>query len=155
MNKINCSVRCMVHKDLEKVTDIEHESSNYENILTEDEIVQFLRQNDTVGLVAEVDDQIVGFCLYRKKTNTLIVYRIVVSPYYRRFKIGTQIVEKLKQKMSFGNRTHLTIAVSERNIEGQLFLRANGFFCYKTKLKFFDEDDAYCFKLEVKDAITK
>jgi ribosomal protein S18 acetylase RimI-like enzyme len=145
----------MVNKDLEKVTDIEHESSNYENILTEDEITVFLRQNDTVGLVAEVDEQIAGFCLYRLKTNSLIVYRLVVSPYYRRFKIGTQIVEKLKQKMSFGNRTHLTIAVSERNIEGQLFLRANGFVCYKTKPNFFEENDAYCFKLEAKNAVTK
>lgn len=149
MIKLTCSVRWMIHKDIKDVLDIEHTAN--QDIWTEEELRDCLRQPDHIGLVAEYEDAIIGFCVYRLAPKSIKIFKLAVNPYYKRMGVGTAILNRIKKKMDIAKRKLLTTVVSERNIEGQLFLKACGLSCNKIEKGFFEKDDGYIFQLKIKE----
>lgn len=116
---IHC--RWMIRRDLESVTKIGH--------APEELYLSLLRQKDVIGMVAEVDQQVVGYMLYRimPKEHTLVLLLMRVANDKRRMGIGKNLLDKLKRKLDFGRYRAVIADIEEVDLESQLFMRAVGF----------------------------
>lgn len=123
--QLQAHIRWMIRRDMPEVLRIEHASYNYP--WCEEEFLRCLRQRNCIGMVAEQDDQVVGFMIYELHKSRLHILNFSVSPECRRCGVGTQMAEKLVSKLSSHRRTHIVFDVRETNLDAQLFLRATGF----------------------------
>lgn len=102
-------------------------------------------------MVAEVAEEVVGYMIYELHKRKLRILRFVVHPKIQRQGIGTQMIHKLKAKLSTYRRTRLEIIVPENVTEMHFFLKKN-FFRAKNVIKgeFFNGDvDGYRFLYEI------
>ena len=73
-------IRWMIRRDLPTVLEIEE--SNFEFPWTEDDFLRCLRQRNCIGMVVELDDEIVGFMIYELHTNRLHILNFAVAPFF-------------------------------------------------------------------------
>ena len=96
-------------------------------------------------MVAEMDDQVVGFMIYELHKNRL------AHPQFRRGRslsplgIGTQMVAKLVGKLSDQRRNRILLEIRETNLPAQLFFRQSGFRAVSVLHEFYEDtpEDAY------------
>ena len=122
-------IRWAIRRDLPEILQVENACFEYP--LTEEEILQFLRGRNNIGMVAEAGDDVVGLFLYELHKKYIHIYDLAVHPDWQRQGIGTQMVEKLKSKMSPQRRVLLEAEVWERSLGAQQFLRTCGFLAVK------------------------
>lgn len=135
-------IRSMIRRDIPMVLDIENESFPFP--WSEDKLIQCLRQRNCIGMVSEVDDQIVGFFVYELFKTRLNILNFAVRSEHRRAGIGTAMVRKLQSKLSHERRCRITLCISESNLEGQLFFRSQGFRAFAVTKDFYEcRQDAY------------
>ncbi|HHM13020.1 MAG TPA: GNAT family N-acetyltransferase, partial [Planctomycetaceae bacterium] len=101
----------MIRRDMPEVLAIE--KAGFEFPWSEDEFVRCLRQRNCIGMVAETDEQIVGFMIYELHKNRLHVLNFAVHPAFRRRGIGRQMIEKLISKLSSQRRNRIMLEVRE------------------------------------------
>ena len=66
--KVKVHIRLMIRRDMTDVLQIE--SQAFEFPWTEEDFIRCLRQRNCIGMVAEHEDQVVGFMIYElHKTN--------------------------------------------------------------------------------------
>ena len=141
-------IRWMISRDLPQVLAIE--VSRFANPLTEREFSALLHEQQIIAMVAERDEEIVGFMIYRLCSGRLILLQIAVREDLILNGIGTQMVKKLRAKLSVGRRTHVDIVstggrthididIRETNLGGQLFLASCGFKATKIDRKAFQD----------------
>ncbi len=123
-------IRWCIRRDLPEVIDIEF--SSYEEAWSEEDFLKHLRERNCIAMVAETEfhgdeGKIVGFMLYLLEKDKLPILRFAVLPRYRRKGIGTQMLDKLKNKLSSHRRTRITIDVPDNELRAHLFLKNNEF----------------------------
>lgn len=123
-------IRWLIRRDMDEVLQIEHESFEYP--WCEVDFLCCLRQRNTVGLVAETgfksrDYRIVGFMLFQIYPRYLSVANFAVSKDYRRCGVGTQMAQRLKDKLNIKLKSRVTLNVRETNVPAQLFFQSCGF----------------------------
>lgn len=64
----------------------------------------------------------VGFALYTKMVDMLMIIKLGVLPNYRRLGIGSRMIRRLKAK-----KRPVTAYINQYNLPTQLFFKANGF----------------------------
>lgn len=121
------NIRWLIRKDMPIILEIEQQSA--EIPWSEDTFISHLRQRNVIGMIIENSHTILGFMLYYIHKNRIELIKIVSHPNYRRSKIGTAMINKLKSKLSFQRRNKITMEVDENNLTGQLFLKNCGFKC--------------------------
>ena len=138
-------IRWMIRRDMDQVLDIENACFEYP--CTEDEIVEFLRSRNGIGVVAEYRDEVIGFVLYRVYKSHMRIEDIAVRPDFQRSKVGTEMVNQLKGRLDFAGRTRIETVVMERNLRAQKFFSGHGFRVEEMMKGFYTEipDDAYRF----------
>jgi len=136
-------VRWMIRRDMADVLEIENES--FEFPWSEDEFVRCLRQRNCIGMVADQDDEVVGFMVYELHKTRLHVLNFAVSRQHCRKGIGRRMVQKLMGKLSQQRRTRLVLEVRETNLAAQLFFRSLGFRAVNVLKDYYDDttEDAY------------
>jgi ribosomal-protein-alanine N-acetyltransferase len=141
--EIRIHIRWMIRRDMADVIAIENES--FEFPWSEDDFVRCLRQRNCIGMVAEMDDQVVGFMIYELHKNRLHILNFAVADRYRRLGIGSQMVAKLAGKLSDQRRTRILLEIRETNLPAQLFFRHNGFRAVSVLHEFYEDtpEDAY------------
>jgi ribosomal-protein-alanine N-acetyltransferase len=117
-------IRWMIRRDMPEVMAIENAS--HPTPLDESAMLTHLRQRNTIGMVAEFGEQIVGFMIYELHKAHLNVIRFAVAPDWRRQRVGTGMLEKLTGKLAPHRRPVLILAVHEALEIGHLFLRSQG-----------------------------
>ncbi len=103
--------------------------------------------------VAGTRGEILGFMAYQLHDDWIELLSIAVDPRYRRYGIGSQMVARLKDKLSPSCRRLISAGVREDLLVAQLFLRRHRFFardlireaCRKTEL------DAYIMEFECRE----
>jgi ribosomal-protein-alanine N-acetyltransferase len=115
----------MIRLDMPEVLRIEADS--FEFPWLENDFIHYLRQRDTIGMVAEVDDRVAGFMIYDLQKQKIHVLNFSVAPDFRRLRIGSQMVAKLIAKLSLRRRRSIFLEIRETNLGAQLFFRENGF----------------------------
>ena len=123
--QVRVHIRWMIRRDMPEVLQTEQES--FEFAWTEEDFLRCLRQRNCIGMVAEQGEQVVGFIIYELHKAKLHILNFAVSPAYRRFGIGAQMVAKLISKLSSHRRTRITLEIRETNLAAQLFYRTQGF----------------------------
>lgn len=124
---------------------IEIENSSFDFPWLEDDFTRCLGQPNSIGMVAEHKGRVAGFMIYELYKYHIHVLTFAVAHDYRRRGIGTQILDKLKAKISAQRRRQLTLEVRETNLTAQLFFRDRGFRGMKVMRNFYahSSEDAY------------
>lgn len=118
-------IRWLIRRDMPEVLRIER--SSFEFPWTESEFINALRQRNTIGMVAELDEVVVGYMIYELHRNRLQLWSIAVHPEFRRQGIGSAMVEKLASKLTHQRRSKIDAEVRETNLDAQFFFRDSGF----------------------------
>ena len=133
----------MIRRDMPEVLKIENNS--FEFPWTEEDFVRCLRQRNCIGMVAEFDDQVVGFMIYELHQERLHVLNFSVAKEFQRCSVGTSMVQKLVSKLSPQRRNRIMLEVRERNLPAQLFFREMDFRAVSVLHDFYEDtvEDAY------------
>ncbi|MDA7977674.1 MAG: ribosomal protein S18-alanine N-acetyltransferase [Pirellulales bacterium] len=140
---LNVHIRWMIRRDMSEVLEIE--DSSFEFPWTESDFVRCLRQRNCIGMVAELDDQIVGFMIYELEKSRLRLLNFAVASSWRRQAVGGEMIRKLVGKLSSQRRTRITLEVRETNLAAQLFFKSNGFRAVSVLRDYYEDttEDAY------------
>lgn len=145
-------IRWMIRRDMAEIIDIERVA--FEFPWSEEEFIRCLRQRNCIGMVAEVDDRIVGYMIYESHKNRLHVLNFAVATSSRRSGIGRQMIETLSRKLSAGagRRNRILLECRERNLTAQLFFRSCGFRAVSVLRDFYDDtcEDAIVMQYRLK-----
>lgn len=144
-------IRWMIRRDMPEVLDIEGQC--FEFAWTEEDFLAMLKRRNCIGMVVEYQEQLIGYMIYELHKKNLFVANFAVHPTYQRHGVGTQMIDKLKQKLRLQNRTMIDMFVREHNLPMQLLLRSQAFRCVGTERGVFepDHEDAMKFKFNLRD----
>jgi ribosomal protein S18 acetylase RimI-like enzyme len=120
-------IRWMIRRDTPSILEMDS--------ITEDELIKHLRARNSIGKVAMLDGEVVGYMLYAYRKQQLRLLRLVVHPSHRRKGIGRQLIERLQTKLNPERLIKILSAVDETNLGGQLFLKAMGFRAVKIEYR--------------------
>lgn len=145
-------IRWLIRRDMQDVLEIERES--FEFPWSEEDFLCCLRQRNCIGMVAEVDDQIVGFMIYELHKSRLHVLNFAVSSEYRRTTVGKKMIQRLVDKLSQQRRKEIVVEVRESNLAAQLFFQSQGFFAISVLRNRYDDttEDAYIMRYLLNEA---
>lgn len=139
-------IRWMVRKDMQAVLDIEGQC--FDNPWTYDEFIRCLRQRNCIGMVAELEEQVVGFKIFELHKKRLYILDFAVHKDFRRKSVGRAMIGNLVKRLSHQRRNRILLEVREKNLAAQLFFRSVGFRAVSILRGFYDEttEDAYQFE---------
>jgi len=125
------------------VLDIENESAEFP--WQEEDFLRCLKQRNCIGMVAEHNDQIVGFMIYELHKTRIHLGNFAVRKSHRRLGAGMQMIDKLTSKLTLGRRSCIELEIRETNTPGQLFFRSQGFRAISVLRGIYDDshEDAY------------
>lgn len=149
-NQLTCHIRWMIRRDMPEIMQIEEKC--FTIAWTEEDFLNALRQRQIIGMIAEWGDKILGYMVYELHKDKLNILNFAVDPKYKRHTIGTQMINKLKSKLTSYRRTSLTAAVRESNLDAQLFFKKQSFKCVKILNRYYNEEDGYKFKYKLENA---
>jgi ribosomal-protein-alanine N-acetyltransferase len=115
----------MIRRDMPEVLRIENDS--FEFNWTEEDFLACLRQRNCIGMVAEHENRVVGFMIYELHKTRLHILNFATAPAFRRLGAGSQMIEKLINKLSQQRRQEIVLEVRETNLAAQLFFHSQGF----------------------------
>lgn len=140
---VGVHIRWMIRRDMPDVLSIEQ--SCFEFAWTEEDFIRCLRQRNCIGMVAEQDNQIVGFMIYELHKNRLHILNFAVRDDCRRSGVGQSMCAKLIGKLSHERRNRIMLEVRETNLDAQLFFKSVGFRAISVLRDFYDDtvEDAY------------
>lgn len=136
-------IRWLIRRDWPELLAIERDS--FEFAWTEYDLASCMRQHNCIGMVAEHDQQIVGFMVYELHKTTIHILNFAVSRAHRRRGIGHQMVTRLIDKLSQQRRNEIYLEVRETNLQAQLFFASQGFRALQILRNHYDSttEDAY------------
>jgi [ribosomal protein S18]-alanine N-acetyltransferase len=140
-------IRWMIRRDMPSVLSIEDQS--FEFPWSEEEFIRALRQRNCIGMVAELNEIVVGFMIYELHKNRLHILNFAVHDDYRRMGVGRAMIEKLVSKLSQQRRSRIILEVRETNLQAQLFFREVGFQAVSVLRDYYQDtdEDAYVMQL--------
>lgn len=143
---IDVHIRWLIRRDIDDVLRIDAcDGAGWDR----DDLFRFklIRQNS--AMVAEFDDQVVGWMLYTCHPQSLTLVHLGVSPRYRHCGIGRQMLEFLQSKLDQSRRASILTDVPESWLGGQKFLRSCGWRATKVLRGQYGSEDAYRFTWSV------
>lgn len=140
-------IRWMIRRDMPRVLQIENECFGSLS-WSEEDFIRQLRQRNCIGMVCEIDDEVVGFMLYELHKSKLTIIDFAVMSSFRRMGVGTSMTRKLLGKLSADRRSMIELHIREGNLDAQLFFQSLGFRAVKVCSGFYDNstEDAYQFE---------
>lgn len=155
--KIPVHVRWMISRDMAEVLQIEATSFSAADRWGEETFLRCLRDRNTVGLVAEHGDEVLGFAVYRLCGGHVRLAKLAVRADCRRRQVGAQMIAKIATRLSL-QRPVMRLDVCETSLGAQLFFKRLGFRATKTLRGRYDgERDAYVmeYRMEECDAFAE
>lgn len=148
---LKVQIRWLIRRDMEEVLEIERTS--FEFAWTEEDFLTCLRQRNCIGMVAERNHKIVGFMVYELHKSRLRILNFAVSPDARRQGVGTQMVQRLVDKLSQQRRKEIILEVRETNLAAQLFFKKQSFRAVCVLRNHYDDttEDAYYMQYRLVD----
>lgn len=134
---IGVHIRWMIRRDMREVLGIE--DASFEFPWLEDDFIRCLRQRNCIGMVAEHDNEVVGFMIYELHKNRLEILNFAVNPEMRGHDIGRQMATKLQGKLSQQRRNQIRTMVRETNVDALNFFKACGFRAVNTVRDAYDD----------------
>ena len=148
--QVRVHIRWMIRRDMPEV--LQTEQLSFEFAWTEEDFLRCLRQRNCIGMVAEQGEKVVGFMIYELHKAKLHILNFAVSPGFRRYGIGAQMVAKLISKLSSHRRTRITLEVRETNLGAQLFFQKQGFKALRVLRSYYEDTGEDAFLMQYKIA---
>jgi ribosomal protein S18 acetylase RimI-like enzyme len=117
-------IRWLIQPDLDKVLAIEESLAEP---WTEEDFRSFSQHRNSIGMVIEVDEQVLGYMAYELLPRRLELIRLAIHPRARRQGLGRQLLARLENKLVSHQRSSIGINVSEWDTPTHLWLKACGF----------------------------
>lgn len=143
---LSVDIRWMIARDLPEVVAIERQA--FEFPWESEEFLDVLRQRNCIGMVCEHHHAIVGFMVYQLHKSRLQILNMAVHPDHQRCGVGTQMIERLKDKLHVQRRTQMGMEIRERNIAAQLFLQCMGFAVVAQLHGVYEDSDEDCYAMQ-------
>ena len=143
MSDLNLIFRWLIRRDLPEVLQIEQECNDPP--WDEEQFLCCLRQRNCIGMVAEHNDQVIGFIVYELIKNRLKIVNLAVPPLFQRQGVGAALIERLKSKIAQQRRKQIELEIRETSLDGQLFFKDQGFLATELLL------DHFCFAPHFQD----
>lgn len=144
-------IRWMIRRDMPAVLAIE--SDSFEFPWTEEEFIRCLRQRDCIGMVAERNEQVVGFMIYELHRTRIHILSFAVHQDFRRQNVGRAMVEKLISKLAYQRRNRIVLEVRETNLAAQLFFRQLGFRATSVLRNFYRDSPEDAFLMQFRQQV--
>ena len=143
----------LVNRDLSSVLKIEE--SCFEFPWSKRDFIRVLRNKNCMGLVAEVNEVIVGYLIYECYDGYFSVLNLAVCGGFQGNGIGRGLVERLCGKLSCERRGRILVEVREGNLGAQLFLKSVGFRAIRVLWDYYDDsdEDAYLFEFKLRSPV--
>lgn len=140
-------VRWMIRRDFTQVIDVEVDCFGNDGF-TEQDISKMMLQKNTIGLVACISDDVVGYSIYQTVGSDLEIVSIAVHPDYQRQGVGTQLIAKIYEKL-WKKHNRLVVVVNEHFVGAQIFFSSLEFIAGKILKGYFamKGEDGYEFVL--------
>ena len=141
--EVKLQIRWLIRRDMAEVLGIERDS--FEFTWTEEDFLCCLRQRNCIGMVAECDQEIVGFMVYEIHKSKLRVLNFATALASRRQGVGRQMIRRLIDKLSQQRRKEIVVDVRETNLLAQLFFQSEQFRAVRVMRNYYDDtdEDAY------------
>lgn len=141
----NSQIRWLIRRDMPEVLNV-LEASFFEH--DEDGLLSFLRSRNNIGMVCEdKNNELVGVMIYTINRKSIELADLTVDYLRQKKGFGFSMINSLKSKLNPNRKTKLVTKRSERDLEGQTFLRRQGFSCNEIIKDFYEpEEDAYVFE---------
>src|SRR5436190_14788336 len=107
--QLRVHIRWMIRRDMAEVLEIERGA--FEFPWTEEEFIRCLRQRDCIGMVAELNEQVVGFMIYELHRTRIHILSFAVHSEHRRCRVGSAMIEKLVSKLAYQRRNRIVLEV--------------------------------------------
>lgn len=148
-NRLHVQIRWLIRRDMDEVLNIEKEVA--EVPWREEEFLASMRQRNCIGMVAEHDQKIVGFMIYELHKSRLRILNFAVSPHQQRKGVGTQMIQRLVDKLSQQRRREIAIELRETNLAAQFFFKDQNFKAVQVARGHFSdtEEDAYIMRFRL------
>lgn len=78
---------------------------------------------EAIGHIAICNHEIIAYMVIRAKGKTMQILRLGVHPDFRKQSVGTQLVDRVKNRLNSNLRTKIIAEVEDTNLLGQLFFR--------------------------------
>lgn len=131
-------------KDLETLTAIDAKA--FEEYWSQHEFSRRLKEKSVTCLIAEYENETIGFLVYELFLHRFSVVRIGVVPSYRRKGVGSRLLKELKDKLT-NKRGLISAEVRETNLPVQLFLSSQGYKAVEVLHDYYPDsgEDSYVF----------
>ncbi|NJL72802.1 MAG: GNAT family N-acetyltransferase [Candidatus Competibacteraceae bacterium] len=117
-------IRSATVPDLQEIQDIDIKS--FDEVWEEQRFLNLLEETR----VAVIDGRVVGFCVAEENRKVVNVFRLAVTPSFRRMGVAGQLLADLV--LTHANEQLIRVKVDEYNVSTQLFLRASTFQAIRT-----------------------
>ena len=146
---LRVQIRWLIRRDMPEVLAIEQ--SSFQHPWSEEDFLSHLRQRNCIGMVAEYNQQIVGFMIYELHKARLQLLNFATSADFRRLGVGLQMINKLIDKLSQQRRQEIILEVRESNLEAQLFFKSQEFQAVRVMRAHYDDttEDAYVMRFRL------
>lgn len=145
-HQLKVQIRWLIRRDMQEVLDIERRS--FEFAWCEEHFLEYLRQRNCIGMVAECNQQIVGFMIYELHKSKLRILNFAVDPKMRRRSVGTQMIQRLIDKLAQQRREEIELEVRETNLPAQLFFQRHHFKATEVIREHYDDTDEDAYRMQ-------
>jgi ribosomal-protein-alanine N-acetyltransferase len=115
----------MIRRDMPEVMDIEEKS--FDDPLREEDFLRMMRRPPTIGMVLELNEEVVGWVIYSLHRHHYTLDRMAIRPDLRRLGCGQMVTKMLKRKCEPSRRGGIIVEVDDANLGFHLFLKSQGF----------------------------
>jgi len=144
------SLRFCNRRDIPAMVRIERDC--FDSPMEECEFTAYFRHGNTVGLVMDLRDEVIGFMFYGLFRRRIDLLNMVIAPDYQGQGFGTIMINRLKRNLAYGRKEKITTLVDDANVEAHLFFQACGFRAIYVEREVYDSgDDSYLFQFSLPD----
>lgn len=128
----------------------EFDENTFYRPLTDKEFkASFTTRKTKIKVFTYDKEETIGYMIIQLMKDKFFILRMVVDIGLRRNGVGTRILELLKKKLTKDFRHTIDVLVDERNLDAQLFLKANGFKWTQTIPQQNSDYDLYCLSYSI------
>ena len=134
-------VRHMISNDLESVALIGYDAT--------DCLRRHLKKRNGIGVVAELNDHVIGYMLYEHNPDSMGIIQLVTYSEFMRCGIASSIIHQLIEKSRRIRKKKIVAVVNERNLAALLFFKKHGFRAVHILPDHYETGDAYVMELNL------
>jgi len=148
-------IRWIIRHDIPRIMEIERATFDYP--LSAAEMADLLRSKNTLGILCEEGDEILGYAIYDIFHDHIDLLTIAVDFKHRRCGVGSRLLGRLcvfkLNQLSGRRREYVSVMVRETNMGALLFFKDYGFKAIELKRSPYSETNEDGIVMEFRESV--